>query len=116
MKNPWLIIDDFIIRPIASYKFDKVYNISTSGEVEHTLLNADDKISLYHATSYQAVPIKYLNILFDLLRDDSPENHFIDIGCGKGRACFYACRKYKRITGIDFSQNLVTDAQKNLKS
>ncbi|MEI8055657.1 MAG: class I SAM-dependent methyltransferase [bacterium] len=116
IKNPWSIIDDFIIRPIVSYKFDKTYNISTSGEIEHKLLKAHDEISLYHATSYQAVPIIYLDVLFDLLQNYSPETHFIDIGCGKGRACFYACQKYKRVTGIDFSQNLVEDAQKNLKS
>ncbi len=116
MKKPWLIIDDFIIRPIASYKFDKVYNVSTSGEIDPSLLDADDKVSLMHAASYQAVPIKYLKILFNLLRNDSPETHFIDIGCGKGRACFYACQKYKRVTGIDFSQNLIVEAQKNLRS
>lgn len=116
IKIPWLMIDDLIIRPIAGYKFDKKYNISTRGEIEHKLLDACNKTNLHHATYYQAVPIEYLDILFNLLQDDSPETHFVDIGCGKGRACFYACRKYKQITGIDFSPNLIADAQKNLKS
>lgn len=116
MKKLRTIIDDFIIRPIASYKFDKIYHISTSGEIGRELLNADNQASLSHATYYQAVPMEYLDILFELLQDDSSENHFIDIGCGKGRACFYATQKYQRITGIDFSPNLIADAQKNLQA
>lgn len=115
MKKLWAVVDDFIIRPLASYKFDKAYNISTSGEIGRELLGALDKNSLSHAAYYQAIPMEYLNILFDLLQNDSPENHFIDIGCGKGRACFYACQKYKHVTGIDFSPKLIADAQKNLQ-
>jgi len=116
IKRILTLIDDFIIRPFASYKFDKTYHISTSGEIECEFLGALDKNSLSHATYYQAVPIEYLDILFNLLQDDSLQAHFIDIGCGKGRACFYAQQKYKRVTGIDFSPSLIADAQKNLQS
>lgn len=115
MKRLMILIADFIIRPLASYRFDKAYNISTSGEIGREFLGALDKNSLRHATYYQAVPMEYLNILFDLLQGDSSQIHFVDIGCGKGRACFYACQKYKRVTGIDFSPSLIADAQKNLQ-
>jgi SAM-dependent methyltransferase len=114
MKSLWLMIDDFVIRPLASYKFDKTHNISTSGEIGREFFGVQDKNSLSHAVYYQAVPIEYLRILFDLLADDAPETHFIDIGCGKGRACFYAGQKYQRVTGIDFSPKLIVTAQKNL--
>jgi len=116
IKRLWTIINDFIVRPIASYKFDKTYNISTSGEIEREFLDAQNKNSLHHATYYQAVPMEYLNILFDLLPDDFTQAHFVDVGCGKGRACFYACQTYQRVTGIDFSPSLITDAQKNLQT
>ncbi|MBU0744817.1 MAG: class I SAM-dependent methyltransferase [Gammaproteobacteria bacterium] len=113
IKIPYQIINNFIIRPFISFRFDKTYNIDTRSSAS---INCDDKIALSHATYYQAVPIKYLEILFDLLQHDSPYTHFIDIGCGKGRACFYASQKYKQVTGIDFSKNLIANAQENLKS
>jgi len=116
MKKLWTLIEDFMVRPFTSYKFDKTYNISTSGEIGRELLGAGDKNSMSHATYYQAVPMEYLDILFDLLQGDSSQVHFVDIGCGKGRACFYACQKYKNVTGIDFSPSLIADAQKNLQA
>ena len=110
------IIDDLIIRPLASYKFDQTYNINTRGEIGHELLDAQDQQSLAAATYYQAVPMAYLDIVFELLADDTLERHFVDLGCGKGRACFYACQKYQRVTGIDFSPSLIATAKQNLQS
>ena len=60
--------------------------------------------------------VRYLDFIFRKLRKRSTEEYFIDIGCGKGRACFYASRKYPRLIGIDFSPSLIRAAQENLKA
>ena len=41
--------------------------------------------------------------------------HFLDIGCGKGRAlCVAAYHGFNKVTGIDFSKGLCLEAEKNL--
>lgn len=45
-----------------------------------------------------------------------PFNHFLDIGCGKGRAlCVAAHHGFKKLTGIDFSKELCEAAKANLE-
>jgi SAM-dependent methyltransferase len=102
------------LRKVEGRRFDGLHNISTEGEVKNEKLNPLDNDSLKHATEYQATPIDQLDFIFKRLKSDSPENHFIDIGCGRGRACFYASQKYKTITGIDFSPDLIHSAKANL--
>src|SRR4051794_34299862 len=42
--------------------------------------------------------------------------HFIDIGCGKGRAlCIAAYNGFNKVTGVDFSNELCAQAEKNLQ-
>jgi SAM-dependent methyltransferase len=43
---------------------------------------------------------------------------FIDVGCGKGRACFYAAGtgKFSEVLGIEVSETLVQEARLNLRS
>ena len=44
-----------------------------------------------------------------------PTNHFLDIGCGKGRAlCVAAHNGFSKVTGIDFSKEFCIAAEANL--
>ena len=100
----------------ADWAFDHFHNVDTGKRVKHSDLDAVDTDSLKHATAYQAMQVRYLDFIFRKLGKRSTEEYFIDIGCGKGRACFYASRKYPRVIGIDFSPSLIREAEENLKS
>lgn len=96
-------------------KGEKKYNINTTGADE--LKNLSKKgIDISHATMY--MPISYLLVekIFSQL-PPKPGIHFLDIGCGKGRAlCVAAHKGYNNITGIDFSKELCDDAIVNLQT
>jgi SAM-dependent methyltransferase len=92
---------------------EKKYGINTTGADE--LKHLEKKgIDLSNATIY--MPAGY-NILENLFERMSPASarHFIDIGCGKGRAlCVAAHYGAKKLTGIDFSKKLCMAAENNL--
>ena len=96
-------------------KGEKKYNINTTGADE--LKNLSKKgIDISHATIY--MPVSYLLVekIFSQL-PPKPSLHFLDIGCGKGRAlCVAAHQGYTHITGIDFSKELCDDAIVNLNT
>lgn len=79
-------------------------------------LVADNKDSLSHATAY--VPVWSRN-LRELLSESKKTGYdfenFIDIGSGKGKACFYARAKepLKNIIGVEFSKPLIDIANRN---
>jgi SAM-dependent methyltransferase len=100
---------------IRGYIFDKCYHIKTSGDVEISdLVLSSPKNSLKGAHKYQPIALSHLDKIFNFLKDKH-NFHFIDIGCGKGRVCFYAALHDKKITGIDFSESLINLANANLK-
>lgn len=47
----------------------------------------------------------------------SPLRTFVDIGSGKGKACFYASRygDFQKILGVEYSETLVAAAEANLR-
>jgi SAM-dependent methyltransferase len=49
--------------------------------------------------------------------DPSPDDVFVDAGCGKGRAVFQAARLYpfKRVIGFDLLPELISTAEQNIK-
>ena len=116
-------------------KGERKYGINTTGADE---LKKLDKlgIDISHATIYMPVSYELLEDIFEQLGLSKPQtypersrranlkhqtsnikpiNHFLDIGCGKGRAlcvaAHYGCNK---ITGIDLSKELCDDAENNL--
>ena len=100
----------------AEKKGEKKYGITSTGVDE--LKSLEEKgIDIDHSAIY--MPISY-DFLQDLLKKinqltNKPVNHFLDIGCGKGRAmCVAAHHGFKKVTGIDFSKDLCTVAEKNL--
>jgi SAM-dependent methyltransferase len=96
-------------------KGEKKYGITTTGADELKSLEKTG-IDISHATVY--MPITYFQVE-EIFRTLPPENrkHFMDIGCGKGRAlCVAAHHGYEKVTGVDFSEAFCIEAKKNLES
>ena len=96
-------------------KGEKKYGINTTGADE---LNDLDEmgVDITHATIYMPVSYELLEEIFTQLNPSTikPLNHFLDIGCGKGRAmCVAAHKGFTKITGIDFSKKLCEAAKQN---
>lgn len=94
-------------------KGEKKYGIRTTGADE--LIHLEKLgIDISHATLYMPVSYSLLEAIFEQL-PPLPRTHFVDIGCGKGRAlCVAAYHSFKKVTGIDFSKKLCEDATSNL--
>jgi SAM-dependent methyltransferase len=97
----------------TDYIFDYSRNIKTSNIVTNSDLSAIDPLSQTHATHYGPYPVFMLWMLKGTFKKYN-SSHFIDIGCGKGRVCFYASKMFQRVTGIDFSPILIDEAKQNL--
>ena len=94
-------------------KGEKKYNINSTGadELKHL---SQKGIDISHATIYMPASYDLLEKIFSYANIKS-FNHFVDIGCGKGRAmCVAANSGIKKITGIDFSKELCNAATINL--
>ena len=94
-------------------KGEKKYNIDTTGHnnLDHVIREGKD---IVHATIYMPISFTVLEAGFEWLKNQ-PKKHFVDIGCGKGRAMAVALAYgFEKITGIDFSQRLILVAQKNM--
>ncbi len=107
----WRIAATIISQEI---KGEKKYGINTTGADE---LDSLEKwgIDTSHATIYMPISYVLLHTIFKQL-PLNPAAHFLDIGCGKGRAlCVAAHLGYNKITGIDFSKDLCADAIANLE-
>ncbi len=92
---------------------EKKYNINTTGADELKSLEKKG-IEIDHSTIYMPVSYDLLEELFYQIKF-SGHTHFLDIGCGRGRAlCVAANYGFKKITGIDFSKEFCAAAVKNL--
>jgi SAM-dependent methyltransferase len=92
---------------------EKKYGISTSGADELQQLEKKG-IDISHATIYMPASYDLLETIFEQYRP-ADFNHFLDIGCGKGRAlCVAAQHGAKKVSGIDFSKAFCMAAEKNM--
>jgi len=100
---------------------EKKYGINTTGADELFKLEKQG-IDISHATIYMPVSYTLLEEAFKQLNtstllNSKPLNHFLDIGCGKGRAlCVAAHQGFKKVTGLDFARDLCEAAKENLES
>ncbi|MEO5942070.1 MAG: class I SAM-dependent methyltransferase [Ferruginibacter sp.] len=95
-------------------KGEKKYDIQTTGADELKQLSKKD-IDISHATIYMPASYDLLENIFTEANFNS-FHHFVDIGCGKGRAlCVAAHFGVKKITGIDFSKEFCVAANENLQ-
>jgi SAM-dependent methyltransferase len=94
-------------------KGERKYKINTTGEDE--LIKLEELgVDISHSTIYMPVNYYLLEEIFQQL-PASPRNHFLDMGCGKGRAlCVAAHNGFNKVTGIDLSKDLCEIATKNL--
>jgi SAM-dependent methyltransferase len=99
----------------TDYIFDYSNNIKTSEIVDNSDLYAIYPLSQTHATHYGPYPVFMLWMLKGIFKKYN-SFHFIDIGCGKGRVCFYAIKIFQTVTGIDFSAKLIDEARQNLSN
>lgn len=98
--------------------FQRWHNIDVEGIIEQADYGPADLAALARATFYQPIPVRYLSMILRQSRAHSQSfTHFIDIGCGKGKACLYMGLKgsFERITGIEFAPRLANIARANLQ-
>lgn len=92
---------------------EKKYGINSTGADELEKLD-ELGIDVSHATIYMPVSFSLMEEILQQLAL-TPHNHFLDMGCGKGRAlCMAAHYGFKRVTGLDISKDLCDIAKKNL--
>lgn len=92
---------------------EKKYGINTTGEDELKKLKKKGK-NFAHATIYMPVSYHIIEKAIEKI-PSANKNHFIDIGCGKGRALVVAAHYgFKKITGIEWAEKLSNEANKNL--
>jgi SAM-dependent methyltransferase len=95
-------------------KGEKKYGIRTTGSDELKKMEVAG-VDISHATVYMPANYLLLEEIFSKL-PCGQRKHFLDIGCGKGRAlCVAAHNGFHKITGIDFSNEFCTSAGKNLE-
>jgi SAM-dependent methyltransferase len=92
--------------------FDRKYNVKTSGHIRlSTLTFAPARLA--DATQYGPVNAWAFRRLLNELRL-SPKLHFVDLGCGLGRACVLAAEYgFEKVTGVDLARELCESAREN---
>lgn len=98
------------------YVFEISHGIDIGRAVAHEDLISTNTDSLHHATAYNPVWCRNLRELFREARKTGVAFHtFVDVGAGKGKACFYAssAMSFAKIVGIEFSHSLITTAKCN---
>lgn len=112
LLNNWNIkIAWYMIR--QEIKGEKKYGINTTGADELYKLE-ELGIDISHATIYMPVSYGLLEEIFTQLAP-KPLHHFLDMGCGKGRAlCIAAHKGFKQLTGLDLARYLCETAKENL--
>ena len=94
---------------------EKKYGINTTGADD--LEDLEEKgIDITHATVYMPASYDMLELFFSKV-ELSSFKHLLDMGCGKGRAlCVAAAMGAKKLSGVELSKELYTDAKANIAS
>lgn len=97
--------------------FDLRHSIETREQVRNPYVDAEHAESAARGTRYEAARLYVLRrLIVECLKSGEAPRTFVDVGCGKGRVCFFAAatRQYDRIVGIELSASLVETARRNL--
>ena len=95
--------------------FEKTIGLSFSGNINAVDLKTQYETKL-HAFEYRPVYVATLRLLFrEAMKLNLKYHNFIDIGSGKGKACFFALKKklFNKVIGVEFSSELVEIANAN---
>jgi tRNA G46 methylase TrmB len=101
---------------VADLIFETRHRLDCGGVIETNYLDTVSPASLPHAEGYEAVGCAHVAELIDEVQKTGIVfDNFIDLGSGKGKACFYAASKYsfKQIIGVEFCGPLVDVADAN---
>lgn len=96
--------------------FAKTHRLDFDGIIASDDLVTDFSTSRSHACFYQAISCKHVRELIDeAMKTNDAYDNFIDLGSGKGKACFYAATRplFRKIVGVEFSAPLIAAAEKN---
>jgi SAM-dependent methyltransferase len=103
---------------IEDQLFEKWHGLDCSGFIDRHELETSYSSALEHSRAYQAVTCVAIRELLDEANKTGIVfDHFIDLGSGKGKACFYAAANYRfrRLVGVEFSAPLVRAADHNIR-
>ena len=96
-------------------EFDRKYGTDTVGIIPMSNLDVQSQNWIYGGV-YQAILPSAFNEVMQNLNIIDNDFTFIDFGSGKGRAVLLASAfEFKKIIGIEFSKELVSIAENNLK-
>jgi SAM-dependent methyltransferase len=96
--------------------FERRYGLDLNASIAGSDLTSPHVASLAHATAYHAVWCATLRrVIGEARRTRIPFDTFVDLGAGKGKACFFVARKMRlpRIIGVEFAPALLAIAQRN---
>lgn len=96
--------------------FERLNRLDLGGVIAPAALADSSDAALPHATSYQAVWCRNVReLLREAARTGFALRSFVDLGSGKGKACFYAARhgSFESVIGVEFSHPLVEVASSN---
>ncbi len=100
---------------VEDWWFDLRNGIDTRGVIPIGSLHRPGSAEpMAHATAYQAVWCRNLRVLIRAARAFAEPDVFLDIGSGKGKACFFAAPSFGQVVGVEYSQDLIACAQVNL--
>lgn len=93
---------------VAELTWEKKFLIKTAR------IKKSDSNEFFH---YQGASYLVLLRIFKMLSEQTKRLHFVDIGCGKGRAIFVAeYSGFTNLSGIELDPTLIEEAKENEKS
>jgi SAM-dependent methyltransferase len=114
------IFNRLVMKPFRLFRakrYDALNQIDTCGEMQADEIVGEYGLTTADIVKYQPVQVHVLDSLSPIFHGLGQEyDSFVDIGCGKGRACFYAAKYFRKVIGVDLSQTLVEKANSNLIS
>ena len=116
-RRRWELLNPRYITKGRAWLFDRVNGVKTRTIVAHGKLAPVDGLYSDNATYYAACPLSTLKMTIGYVVETyDGAHHFVDIGCGEGRACFFASRYFQKIIGLNSSPALIETANKNLQN
>lgn len=116
------LIESFIRKSVKLQKiihglfFDWYYGVETTKSVESSTFDVSTQ-NRKLSWNYDACSIIRFNTVMKMLPEDISEYTFVDIGSGKGQILMLAAGMgFKRVIGIEFSNQLHTTAAKNIEN
>ena len=115
MTLRYLLIYALSYKPVADGSFDRKHATDTGGRVSTGDLGIDDAATRLQANVFLGAPARVARYMLRALDIDYNDFVFVDYGSGKGRTLLVAAEfPFKKIIGVEISQDLHAIASKNL--